>query len=400
MDYPIGATVAGAGVGLVSTTLLAGRLMRWGFPLPAAGSRIGCMRRSARILALFVLIHHFIIWMQVTRLGGTWSAPTVDAFNQLGAAAVALFFMTTGLVFYPRIRQGFRRASWRSVYVSRVFRIVPLVMVSVAAVTALVVIRTGHDLDSAYPAAALSWVLTLGEPPLLGYPDSGQINAYVLWSLRYEWEFYLIALPACAIAVDILARWVPTWTVPVGLILLALVGRILHVPIELLLFLPLFGMGMLALRIQRIEQLAFAAAYARSRAYEFRGACAGGDLLPTPYGLAMPLLGLFFTCAACGNRFGGILDTNGALVLGECSFGIYLLHGIILSLLFVECAPILSILPTWALPFAMPVAFLGVLVITPATYLLVERPAIDAGRAVSRLLASKPASGRTAEVAP
>lgn len=76
-----------------------------------------------------------------------------------------------------------------------VFRIVPLVATSVAVITFLIFLRTSARPGLGYFAAAAQWVTSWGEPPLLGYPNSGRMNAFVLWSLWYEWLFYLVVLP-------------------------------------------------------------------------------------------------------------------------------------------------------------------------------------------------------------
>ncbi|WP_176591899.1 hypothetical protein [Sphingobium sp. EM0848] len=38
---------------------------------------------------------------------------------------------------------------------------------------------------------------------LLGDPDAGRINAYVLRSLRFECQFYLLMLPVCVAAMGV-----------------------------------------------------------------------------------------------------------------------------------------------------------------------------------------------------
>ena len=107
-----------------------------------------------------------------------------------------------------------------------------------------------------------------------------------------------------------------------------------------------------------------------------------------PYSFSLPLFGIFFISVACGNSLGGLLLSRGALVLGECSFGIYLLHGIVLDTLFVDAGG-LDKLTTLALPLLLPVSAVLVTLITPATYLLVERPAMRLGKSIAHWLGKR-----------
>lgn len=97
-----------------------------------------------------------------------------------------------------------------------------------------------------------------------------------------------------------------------------------------------------------------------------------------------------------------MLRTRGALALGECSYGIYLLHGIVLTLLFVEGAGLNNVLSTTALPILLPLAGLVIACITPLTYLAIERPAIQVGFRIARRLTGRRVSAVSpqAEVAP
>jgi peptidoglycan/LPS O-acetylase OafA/YrhL len=342
--------------------------------------------------------------MQITRLGGSWEAPSVSFFNQLGAGSVALFFMTTGFVFYPRVLMGFNASHWVAIYTGRLFRIIPLVGVSLAIITCIIAIRTGRSLDYKFLTPALKWVTSWGEPPLLGYEDSGRLNAYVLWSLWYEWLFYLLVLPACAFAIDLMRNKVPTWTVPVLLIAMPLTASALQIPgssTGLVPYLPLFGTGMLAYECQARRRLAEILCWPTLGVAAAFALAVGMRFWPTPYGVAMPLFGLFFICVACGNGLGGLLRTSGALVLGECSYGIYLLHGVILSLLFVEADSVVSELETMWLPLLLPFAAFAVVLLAAATFLLFERPAIFAGkRFAKRWTRNRIAAAAEAEVAP
>lgn len=128
--YPVAAILATLAAALVCATLAAALAPRLGFPLPPAHRRMGCADGLQGHLALFVMAHHYIIWTRFAQTGEAWAEPTVAAFNSFGNGGAALFFMTTGLVFCPRILTGFRRAAWRAVLTTRAFRIVPLVAVS------------------------------------------------------------------------------------------------------------------------------------------------------------------------------------------------------------------------------------------------------------------------------
>lgn len=382
--YLTAATIAAAAAAYVSATLIAALIARTHFPLPPTQRRIGCIDGLRGYVALSVLIHHFIFWMQVTRFRGNWEAPHVNVFNQFGAGGVALFFMTTGFVFYPRVLDGFRACAWPAIYTTRLFRIVPLVVASVAIITIIIAMRTGGGLDRGFPIAALQWITTWDEPPLLGYPDSGRLNAYVLWSLWHEWMFYLIVLPACALAMDLIRGRLPSWLVPVTLLVMAVVARLLYLPGSILRYLPLFAIGMIAFECHRREWFARALRTPRAAIAAALALGLGMIAAPTPYTFAMPLFGFFFTCVACGNDMGGLLRTKSALILGECSYGIYLLHGILLSLLFVDAAQVVGSIAIDRLPILLPLAAVTIVLVTPVTYLLIERPAIRIGRNVSQ----------------
>ncbi len=400
--YPVATIVLSVMSAYGLATLVSSLIARAGFPLPPSDRRIGCIDGLRGYLALSVLAHHFIIWTQVTRLGTPWQPPSRFLFNQIGAGGVALFFMTTGFVFYPRVLDGFRSGSWPAIYTTRLFRIVPLVVVSVALISIVIAARTGRGPDGDFLIAAAQWITTWSEPPLLGYADSGRLNAYVLWSLWYEWMFYLFVLPACALAMDVMRGRFPSWKLPLGLLAVALLAQVLHLRIALVKVLPLFAIGMLAYECQRREAIA---RVLRAPAMAIAAAAAlglGMIAAPTPYGFAMVPFGFFFTCVACGNSMGGLLRTRGALVLGECSYGIYLLHGIVLSLLFVDANTVIAPIGTAQLPLVLPLVAGTVALVTPVTYLAVERPAIRIGRHLARRWTGRPlrADAPELEVAP
>lgn len=388
------AFAAGAVATFVVATIVAAMLGRIGFPVPSEERRLGCVDGLRGYLALSVLLAHFLLWVLVSRLGAPWKPGPVNFLNQLGGGAVGLFFMTTGLVFYPRILAGFRATPWMGVYVTRVFRIVPLVAVATLIVTAVVIARTGARPGVHYIIEAAEWITTYRQVPILGYPDTARINAHVLWSLWYEWLFYLFVLPASALAMDIVrARGLSTWSVPAGLLatgwIAQAIGAVTGVGTSVLFYLPLFACGMLAYELRAREEIRRTLIRPQVAVAAVAALALGMVTTPDPFTLSLPLFALFFTCVACGNPLGGLLRLRGAVVLGECSFGIYLLHGIALSLLFVDGAALHADWALAALPLLLPMVAAFVMLVTATTFLLIERPFMRAGRTLARWLAGR-----------
>jgi peptidoglycan/LPS O-acetylase OafA/YrhL len=325
-------------------------------------------------LALLVVAHHSVIWLQVKRLDGEWSPPTINVLNQLGAASVAMFFMITGFLFYPVVRGGVVATAWTRFIIRRAFRLLPPVAASVILVTLVIAGRTGNPVDRDWPLAAAKWVVAWAQPPLLGDADSGRVDAYVLWSLRYEWVFYVLVLPLCATARQLLPRSLPTAVVPASLLAIAFGARGSDSDLPLWQYLPLFATGMLVADVTR-----------RQVAARLTGATAGGCALALfvtgavachdPYGYALPLFGAAFGIVAAGNDLLGLLRTRGALVLGECSFGIYLVHGVVLDVFFEDLGKTLTMFQSGTVAFGMaPIAGVIAVALAAALHIAVERP--------------------------
>ncbi|WP_294252720.1 acyltransferase [uncultured Sphingomonas sp.] len=385
-------------VSLVGAVLVGGALRRGGFPVPK-GPRYGNIDGLRGFLALSVLSHHFWIWTQVALYGQPWSAADLPFVNQLGAGAVALFFMITGLVFYPTALKGIGHVFWPKIYIGRFFRIVPLVAVSFLLISLVIALRTGARPDASYARAAIEWISAHREVPIMGYADSGRVNALVLWSLWQEWLFYLILLPAVALGLQ-LARAVrlPSWTVPLLVLIVGAAAHLARVGGNMPTFWPLFAAGMLAYELCARDAVrrwlaSRTAAVLATLAMVPAVTLSHHALTPAFFAFAF-----FFCCVAAGNRFGGVFSLPGAAVVGEISFGIYLLHGIMLNLLFVDATPIVRGLPPAALPLLIPVLAALIVLVTAATYLLIERPAWRFGKRLGERL--RPAAAPAPATAP
>lgn len=167
--------------------------------------------------------------------------------------------------------------------------------------------RAHSHFDSSLPSALVNWLVAWSEPPLLGYADSGRLNAYVLWSLKYEWLFYLLVLSACAIAVDALTPRLPTIFAPlillVGSLATKLVVRLVEAPKSgfgaavfhqldgLSAFMPCFAVGMVAFECQRHQRIQAALARPWVGWIAFAGLLVGMSVKREPYGYALPFCG-------------------------------------------------------------------------------------------------------------
>ncbi|ATQ68844.1 MULTISPECIES: acyltransferase family protein [Methylosinus] len=384
MPFPMPHALASCVLALVVATLAAEGVGRLGFPIEPASKRIGCLDGLRGYLALFVLVGHAMIWVNVLRGDGQWRGAPLYPFGGVGAAAVPMFFMITGLLFYPRALAGIQNVNWTATFIGRVFRILPLVAVSVLAVCCLIAMRHGAPADYSLRELLLAttkWMLTQ-EAPIFRVADSGRFNAYVLWSLEYEWIFYLAILPAVAAVASLKPARLPSWTLPALLLVGSLSARLV-IDRQLVAFLPLFAVGMLAYEIRRIESLR--GLFASDRfSWVALAAVLAAAALPTS-ALSIPniiLNGLFLTAVACGNSFWGFLHRKGPMVLGASSFGVYVIHGVVLAALY--GGGVVGDLPIDRLIFLFPAAALVVVLIAALAHVTIERPLIAVGARLSR----------------
>jgi peptidoglycan/LPS O-acetylase OafA/YrhL len=105
---------------------------------------------------------------------------------------------------------------------------------------------------------------------------------------------------------------------------------------------------------------------------------------------ALAWLTIAFTILASGNTLFGLLNSRAAQTLGDASYSIYLLHGLVMYITFklilgVEAAARLSVLGYWG------VILLATAVLLPlsfATFRWIEAPAIRSAPRLSRWLES------------
>ena len=280
-----------------------------------------------------VAMHHAALsrsWLMT----GEWGDARSPVLQLCAPAGVILFFMLTGHLFWSKARVADGRMNPFKLWRGRLYRIGPLYLFSLLLVLLVAAIQTGghwlalenwKPLLRLFALGALSW-------HNVGPVNLGEYNAGVVWTLWYEWAFYL-ALPFIA--------WLAVGrkTVGVAMVVYALTFVALWFNLNLQpgLF---FILGMLCpvllenqpLRSQLVRPAAagLAALAALSLCWLGRGYLS--TKLPS-ISLAAALFPLFLVAAA-GNSFFGFLTHRAIRCLGAISFSLYLLHGVVFRLVF------------------------------------------------------------------
>ena len=337
------------------------------------------------LLGVGVFLHHLLVYWGVVRTGA-WLEPGSRVGVHLGETSVALFFMVTAFLFWGRVLEQRGRMAWGAFVFRRVVRLYPAYLLTVALVLGIALTVTwGRGPVALKPLASslMQWVVFYRMGEFNGLAQTGLMVAQVLWSLQHEWLFYL-ALPVLAFVTGRDRR-------PVAAVAGATaIGAICGVfwwfgwgnPLRPWVV-PAFLGGIAAAYWVRQPWLVELARTEGAGwvAVAFLVAVVG--LSPTAYGW-LPLAGLtvFFVVVASGQRFWGMLARPGLLWLGDITYPIYLMHGVLLWVAFRLVLPA----PIGAVAFlAMGAGVAVVLVLwCSVVFLVVEHPAIEAGRQVLR----------------
>lgn len=295
--------------------------------VPADDGRTASLDGLRGLLAFMVFLHHGVVahaWLR----SGAWVAPRSVLITQFGQSSVVLFFMVTGCLFGTRLlaARG-ERFDWLRLYVGRLLRLAPLYLVAMAGLALSVGVVTGFALR--VPAAqlggeAMHWLAfgLLDTPDLNRMGGTTTVMAGAVWTLRWEWLFYL-ALPLLAPLAGV--RTSPALMLASAAALLALDG--LRPSIHLL----SFAGGLAAALLQRWA--AWRRIAPRPTLALVSLACLGTSYTLPATAYAWPsvlALALGFAPIAAGNGLFGMLGRPACRVLGEASYGVYLLHGLVL----------------------------------------------------------------------
>lgn len=358
--------------------------------LPQAAGRSSTLDGLRGYLALGVFIHHAAIAWHYHQ-SGQIGMPPERVFAQIGQVGVALFFMITGFLFWDRLLKQGRQHDWRAFAISRVFRLYPLYLPLLAAVTATVFYLSDWTLRET-PVQLfkhLSQWLVFVRPDINQVAGTGNLISNVTWTLAYEVYFYM-ALPLLGMIFLYRGSHVKTFACLVGLYLLAkVVGWEHSLKTKYLLS---FAGGIAAAYWIRRPALV---AWGRSR---LAGIIALLLLLvlmtllrKTFAVFPLLLLSVFFFVVVSGNDLFGALRLASARWLGEISYSTYLLHGFLLWWLAYHYYPQMGFALDEPLPFIALIALCTLLLVlvSSLTFLLFEKPGIAKGKALAARFGGK-----------
>lgn len=341
-------------------------------------SRYGSIDGLRGVLAIGVLVHHsFTGYIYFSRNEWVWGSSPI--LNQMGMTTVALFFMITGFLF--TIKAGKPTVDWGRLYISRTARLLPLYFVIVCLVFLAVFFESNwHARETALMLARefALWVTfaCFGNPNVNGYPMTWTMIAGVNWTLRYEIAFYVFAIPV----IHILLRHYSIRVMCAGTVVLLAAVLALHASSTIgganLLYTAHFLAGIsIALAFQVPE----AKAFFRNGAFKTVATFAIIPLLfmvTNDNTLAVLLTALIFASVVGGASMFGILYSRPAIWLGDISYGIYLIHGLVLWTTFSACRKLIDMNLLGMLPYWLIVLSVAAIVslLASASYVCIEKP--------------------------
>lgn len=365
---------------ILSIAILTGYLINLKNKFVGSKARFETIDGLRGFLAVCVFISHTTVWHGYIQKG-LWVLPKSNLFSQLGHASVAFFFMISSFLFFNRLLEfKGERFNWKSFYIKRIFRLVPLHFFIVLIILLIVFIQSdwvlNESISSILKSSTKLFAFTiLGVDPI-NTVNTSIINAGVLWSLPYEWLLYF-SLPI--ISLFILKNKPSIYILILSLAFIAFVHLFRSFLFQHILS---FLGGMIAPLLLKFNKreinfnnhfFTLVLIVAIILIGQFR----------TPYDLYCKLsIIVAFTIIAMGNDLFGILKSNTLKFLGEVSYSTYLIHGVLLFIALnyiygIEEVKSLSELQYSVLMFTISPF---VILISFITYRYIERPFMKMGK--------------------
>lgn len=321
------------------------------------------------ILASMVALFHYSATYNIEKTGN-WLPYDIHILKNMGSVAVSIFFMISGYLFYSVVSRKY--VCWKSFYLSRLLRIYPLyiTIISIIAITAYS-IGDGTSFEYLIRYFEFRW------GPLFGYDGAYIINSGVQWTLLYEVFFYA-ALPAIW---SLKQRTATIWLIVS--IVFACAAHYLYKAgeINLNLFLLFIMGGICRFVVSKKKRIIssfimlFPALLSLLVAY----------LYADPYSyIQMTFLFFFFSLIlASGNKV-KVLSNKYSLVMGDVSYGIYMIHGVVIFLIFRSGIINTKVMSAWVYFSLFPLVMIAVTFLASYSLIYIERPSMKLAVNISK----------------
>jgi len=330
-------------------------------------------------LAISVFFHHFVI-TYYWKINGIWTRPPEDYYQNYGKVGVALFFMITGFLFISKLISSKWNIDWLKIFESRLFRIMPIYIFALALITAIVFHNSNYQLNSSpYEIFKqyVGWAIFYGSN-INEFKNTRTIIASVDWTLKYEWVFY-ISLPI--ISAILSRRNIIVNYLLCGVILLLFIFPISFKDFSTA-YAILFLIGGISAYIVKLESQLSTKINSRIVSTLALTLLFSMLFYPNTFDLIhVIIMSAFFMLIVLGNDIFGLLRLHSAKLLGEISYSIYLLHGLVLYVIFTQLSVFdLTTFSVNEYSIFMPIVGTVVVLFSSVTFLCIEKPFIIYGR--------------------
>ncbi len=281
-------------------------------------------------LGLAVFIHHASFWYNYAQVG-KWRAPQSNMYIHMGQTSVSFFFMITSFLFISKLLNAKEGSfNWRSFYISRIYRLVPMYFVSILLLFICVMTLSHWTLEVSsieFAKSVLKWstFTYFGGSAINNVAETAIVNAGVIWSLPYEWLFYF-SLPLMGL---FLLSKRPSPVFIVSSLVFVLAYLVAHKGVVMQHILSFVG-GAIA---------PFIIKYSPKKVNVNTWVANGlivlclyliGYFDSANHLLCKILIAFIFTLVALGNSFFGVLTNSTVKFLGDICYTTYLMHGMVL----------------------------------------------------------------------
>lgn len=330
-------------------------------------------------LALSVFFHHFVI-TYYWKVDGLWQRPPEDYYENYGKVGVGMFFMITGFLFVSKLLKSNGDISWLKFYESRFFRIFPLYIFAVICITYFAFSYYDFSVNSSAGSLLkqyLKWGLFIGGA-INEFEYTKNVIAGVDWTLKYEWLFYF-CLPVISLVI-FRGKFPAVILVVIACVFLFIKPYYFsYFTTEYFILFAIGGVSSwVSLKFFNENNIL------RTGVYSSVSVLLVAVVLfyPKTFDAAhIAIISLLFMLVAGGCDMFGLLRSASAILLGEISYSIYLLHGLILYVVLTY-VPVVNVesLDLMNYSLLMPAIAMLVIIFSCATYLLIEKPFVEIGK--------------------